>query len=1214
MARRSRKRATNEQLDGSPNHHEAQEQPTVVDAEKPQLLCPETESTLPKEPEIEMAEEKEVKKVEGKERNEPNQFRNEPDSSPAKETITKSVNDLDSKHRELCPKLDPLSPEDSHSVLLPEPEPVVVKNDANGLSTEPDSTTRRKKKKKRKGSSLSTRGGEETNDAQSEHRESIPNLDPLSPKESDPVLLPESQPVAEKSGANKLCAEPESATPRKKRKRKDKSLSMSEGIETNDVHSEHRELIPDLDPLPLKDSNSVLLPGPESFAEKNNTNQLCTEPESASPRKKKRRGKRKSLSNSEGVEVNHVNSERHELCPNLAEIPPKDTDPLLLPKPAPVGEKDEANQLCTKPDSTSPKFEGEEINLMDSGSVPPKDSNIVLLHEPESFAGKSDTNQLCTETESVTPRKKKRKGKRKSLSNSEGVEVNHVNSERHELWPNLAEIPPKDTDPLLLPEPAPVREKNEANQLCTKPDSASPKFEGAEIKDMDSGSVPPKDSNLVLLPEPESFAGKSDTNQLCTEPESVTPRKKRKWKRKSLSNSEGVEVNHVNSEDCELCPNLAALPPKDPDPLLLPEPAPVREKNEANQLRTKPDSTSPKFEGAEIKDMDSGSVAPKDSNFVLLPESKSFTGKNDTNQLCTEPESVTPRKKKRKGKRKSLSNSEGVEVNPVNSEDCELCPNLAALPPKDLDPLLLPEAASIREKNKANQLCTKPNSTSPQFEGAEIKDMESGSVAPKDSNFVLLPESESFAGKNDTNQLCTEPESVTPRKKKRKGKRKSLSNSEGVEVKPVNSEDCELCPNLAALPPNDPDPLLLPEAAPIREKNDANQLCTKPDSTSPKFGRAEIKDLDSGSVPPKDSNFVLLAESESFAGKNNTNQLCTEPESVTPRKKKRKGKRKSLSNSEGVEVNHMDSGHREPCPNLVALSPKDPDSLLLPEPAPVGEKNEDNKLCTKPDSTSPKFEGAEIKGMDSVNLELCPKLDPLPPKDSDLLLLPESDPAQPKGVDQEKKRKKNKGKLEVVGVESNRPNDEHSQQCHKAKPTTPEEQNQRKRKRQAMNETHDSSIQSMVNPSYDFGPRGASILNGEAISRGPWIPKMPLKDYERYERCLECGQICRSDQTCRGRLPYKKTQICFFCGTPGHIIGRCPISPGAKCSKGIIMLDDYVRNKCSKVAPANEPTYAPIYTHNPANVPTYAPIYTPFLPSNIHPYPAPFGRPTYAPF
>ncbi|KAK4280346.1 hypothetical protein QN277_011980 [Acacia crassicarpa] len=932
MARRSRKRETNEQLDGSPNHQEAQERSTVVDAEKPQLLCPEIESTLPKEPEIEMAEEKEVKKVEVEERNEPNLFRNEPDSTPAKETITKSVNYLDSEHRELCPKLDPLSPKDSNSVLLPESEPVVVKNDANGLSTEPDSRTPRKKKKKRKGTSLTTRGGEETKDDQSEHRESIPNLDPLSPKGSDPVLLPESQPVAENNGPNKLCAEPESATPRKKRKRKDKSLSMSEGIETNDVHSEHCEFIPDLDPLPLKDSNSVLLPGPESFAEKNNTNQLCTEPESA------------------------------------------------------------------------------------------------------------------------TPRKKKRKGKRKSLSNSEGVEVNHVNSERHELWPNLVEIPPKDTDPLLLPEPAPVGGKNEANQLCTKPDSTSPKFEGAEIKDMDSGLVPPKDLNLVLLPEPESFAGKSDSNQPCTEPESVTPRKKkRKGKRKSLSNSEGVEVNQANSEDCELCPNLAALPPKDPDPLLLPEPAPVREKNEAYQLCTKPDSISPKFEGAEIKNMDSGSVPPKDSNFVLLPESESFAGKNDSNQLCAEPESVTPRKKKRKGKRKSLSNSEGVEVNQANSEDCELCPNLAALPPKD------------------------------------------------------------------------------------------------------------------------PDPLLLPEPAPVREKNEANQLCTKPDSPSPKFEGAEIKDMDSGSVPPKDSNFVLLPESESFAGKNDTNQLCTEPESVTPRKKKRKGKRKRLSNSEAVEVDHVDSGHRELCPNLAALSPNDPEPLLLPEPAPVGEKKEANKLCTKPDSTSPKFEGAEIKDIDSENLELCPKLDPVTPRDSDLLLLPESDPAQPKGVDQEKKRKnkkkkKNKCKLEGEGVESNRPNDEHSQKCHEAKPTTPEEQNQIKRKIQAMNETHDSSIGSMVTPNYDFGPGGASILNGEALSRGPWIPKTPLKNYERYERCLECGQICLSDQTCRGlrRLPYKKTQICFFCGTPGHLIGRCPISPGAKCSKGIVMLDDYVRNKCSK--------------------------------------------------
>ncbi|XP_028806196.1 proteoglycan 4 [Neltuma alba] len=754
MARRSQKSPRKEHLGGSPNHQGAEPQPTEVNAQRPQRLYPEMESTVPEDPETKREEQKMVKKIEGEQKNEPHQFCNEPDSISSKETITKRVNDLDSKHHELCPKLDPLSSKDSNQVLLPEPGPVVLKNETSGLSAEPDSTTPRKKKRK-KGKRLSTTEGAETNDVRYDC-ELIPNLDPLPQKDSDPALLPEPEPVAERNETNQFCTEPESATPRKKKRRK-KSLPTTEGAETNDVPPKHCELIPHLDPLPPKDSGPVLLPEPEPVAEKIETKQLCTEPESATPRKTKRKGKRKNLSKSDATETSHVDPGHLKLCPNL--------DPL----------------------------------------------------------------------------------------------------------------PPKNTDAVLLPEPDPVAEKNETNQLCTEPESATP---------------------------------------------TITKRKKKR-KRKSLSKSEGTETYHVDSGHLELCLNLDPLP-------------------------------------------------------------------------------------------------------------------------------------------------------------------------PKDSDTVLLPEPESFAEKNETNLLCTEPDSAAPKKTKRKKK-----------------------------------------------------------------------------------------------------------------------KRKSLPKSEGTETNHVNSGHIGLCPNLDPFPPKDPPSVLLPEPEPFAEEKETNQLCTKPDSTPLKFKGAGIKDMDTENPELFPKLDPLPHKDSDPLLLQESKPAPLKQAEQKKKKKnkkkkkKNKGELKGEGVKSNRPNEKHSQRCHKAKPKTPEKRNQKKRKRQVTNENHESSVRSMLIDEYNLRSRGAHSSEAEP---GPYVPKWPLKDYEHYERCLECGQICQRDQKCRGRRHRKSyEEICFFCGTVGHPLGRCPISPGAKCANGIIMLDDYVRKKCSEKPRSTYPKVAPA-------VQTYASNFTHFLPSNIQPYPAPFVRPMYAPF
>ncbi|XP_054822166.1 uncharacterized protein LOC129320648 [Prosopis cineraria] len=218
--------------------------------------------------------------------------------------------------------------------------------------------------------------------------------------------------------------------------------------------------------------------------------------------------------------------------------------------------------------------------------------------------------------------------------------------------------------------------------------------------------------------------------------------------------------------------------------------------------------------------------------------------------------------------------------------------------------------------------------------------------------------------------------------------------------------------------------------------------------------------------------------------------------------------------------------------------------------------------------------------MGSENLQLCPKSDPLPSKDSGPILLPETEPAPPKEVEQKKKRrrqkkkKKNKGELEGEGVKSNRPNDEHAQQCLEAKPITLEERNQGERKGQVMNKTHDSSVGSRVTHNYNLrSGTGAGILSNEGIAPGPWVPKGPLKDYERYERCLECRQICQRDQQCRRRRYLNNNlEICFFCCANGHTLGRCPMAPGAKCAKGIIMVDDFVKKKCREVTPANVPT------------------------------------------
>lgn len=354
--------------------------------------------------------------------------------------------------------------------------------------------------------------------------------------------------------------------------------------------------------------------------------------------------------------------------------------------------------------------------------------------------------------------------------------------------------------------------------------------------------------------------------------------------------------------------------------------------------------------------------------------------------------------------------------------------------------------------------------------------------------FLLEQQSEPVQNR-DANEL-------TPSRKKRKRKGKNMSTSEGTETSHDFSHN---------------ESLLLHESEIVEvEEEESSKLFTEEaDSATPRkkvmnlpTSEANVVKSEQCEVMPnldtlisKDLDCVLVSQAESFAEENGTDRICSEPELVTPRKK-RKGKRKSLSKSEGVDINLVESEHDEICSNLAALPPKEVDPLLFPEAVPFGDnKNGANQLSTttRLDSTSRKFEGAEMKDMGSENLDLCPKLDSLAHNDSDPLLLPASESA-PIEVGRKKKRRrnKNKGELESEGVKSKRPSDEHSQQCYNAKPTVPEEQNQRKRKRPVMNENQDSLVKPKVT-SY--------MLNSKVVGRASQISRRPLKRYEHYEVC-----------------------------------------------------------------------------------------------------------------